>query len=94
LPLVTSIDSIEFDGFILPLLENNKQFGRDMLTSARVLFIKLVFFWTYKIRISKQPVRTIDQCLFTMGPPRSTIHAPNHSNSNLFTHFQWQIWLG
>jgi hypothetical protein len=40
--LVTSIDSIGFDEKILPLLENEQIGGQEMLTSARVLFIKSV----------------------------------------------------
>jgi hypothetical protein len=73
LPLVTSIDSIEFDEKILSLLENEQIGGQEMLTSARVLFIKSVF-RTYKIRISKQPVRDISspqnhRPAYYYGPP-------------------------
>jgi hypothetical protein len=43
LPLLTSIESIELDGNNMLALLQKKNFGREMLTSARVLLIMLGF---------------------------------------------------
>jgi hypothetical protein len=51
LPLVTSIDSIELDDRNMVARLIKKNFGREMMTAARVLIIRFAGFLTYKIKI-------------------------------------------